>query len=149
MTAEISNDARVYRTEVYRGTQVTTYWVRWKVGGKLWLDRRSVVNPRQARALLAAVQAQQPSGPMLVAFSAVMYYAGLRPEEAINLRAEDVVLLTQARQDGQDTSGASCTYAAPRRTLAATGPMTAPPARAASSSTAQKATAASCRPIPS
>ncbi|HUB41719.1 MAG TPA: hypothetical protein VMA72_22975 [Streptosporangiaceae bacterium] len=102
MTAEISNDARVYRTEVYRGTQVTTYWVRWRVGGKLWLDRRSVVNPRQARALLAAVQAQQPSGPMLVAFSAVMYYAGLRPEEAINLRAEDVVLLTQARQDGQD-----------------------------------------------
>jgi integrase len=39
---------------------------------------------------------------MLVAFFAVMYYAGLRPEEAINLRAEDVVLLTQARQDGQD-----------------------------------------------
>jgi len=31
------------------------------------------------------VRAQQPSGPRLVAFFAVMYYAGLRPEEAINL----------------------------------------------------------------
>lgn len=32
--------------------------------------------PRQARALLEAVRAQQPSGPRLVAFFAVMYYAG-------------------------------------------------------------------------
>jgi integrase len=50
------------------------------------------VNPLQARALLEAVRAQQPSGPRLVAFFAVMYYAGLRPEEAINLRTDDVVL---------------------------------------------------------
>lgn len=64
--------------------------------------RRSVVNPRQARALLEAVRAQQPCGPVLVAFFAVMYYAGLRPEEAVNLREEDVVLPTQARQDAQD-----------------------------------------------
>jgi integrase len=63
------------------------------------VDRRSVVNPLQARALLEAVRAQQPSGPRLVAFFAVMYYAGLRPEEAINLRAADVVLPPQARSD--------------------------------------------------
>lgn len=44
------------------------------------------MNPRQARTLLAAVRAQQPSGPMIVAFFAVMHYAVLRPEEAINLR---------------------------------------------------------------
>ena len=56
------------------------------------VDRRSVVNPRQARALLEAVRAQQPSGPRLVAFFAVMYYAGLRPEEAINLSAGQVIL---------------------------------------------------------
>jgi integrase len=66
------------------------------------VDRRSVVNPRQARALLEAVRAQQPSGARLVAFFAVMYYAGLRPEEAINLHADDLVLAGQARQDGQD-----------------------------------------------
>jgi hypothetical protein len=50
------------------------------------------VNPRQARALLEAVRAQQPSGPRLVAFFAVMYYAGLRPEEAVNLAADNVIL---------------------------------------------------------
>ena len=56
------------------------------------VDRRSVVNPRQARALLEAVRAQQPSGPRLVTFFAVMYYAGLRPEEAINLGEDNVIL---------------------------------------------------------
>jgi hypothetical protein len=38
MRAETSYDARVYRTEVYKGTEVTTYRVRWKVGGKLWRE---------------------------------------------------------------------------------------------------------------
>jgi integrase len=57
------------------------------------VDRRSVVNPHQARALLDAVRAQQPSGPRLVAFFAVMYYAGLRPEEAISLGTDNVLLL--------------------------------------------------------
>jgi integrase len=66
------------------------------------VDRRSVVNPRQARALLAAVREQQPSGPTLVAFFAVMYYAGLRPEEAIGLRAENVVLPAQAQDEQGD-----------------------------------------------
>ncbi len=52
--------------------------------------------------LFEAVRAQQPSGPRLVAFFAVMYYAGLRPEEAINLRAEDVALPDQGRsEDGE------------------------------------------------
>jgi integrase len=59
------------------------------------VDRRSVVNPRQARALLEAVRSQQPSGPRLVAFFAVMYYAGLRPEEAINLARDNVILPPQ------------------------------------------------------
>jgi hypothetical protein len=31
-------DVRVYRTEVYKGTEVTTYKVRWKVGGRLWKE---------------------------------------------------------------------------------------------------------------
>jgi len=63
------------------------------------VDRRSVVNPRQARALLEAVRAQQPSGPRLVTFFAVMYYAGLRPEEAINLSRDNVILPPHGRGD--------------------------------------------------
>src|SRR6516165_5178838 len=65
-------------------------WTAPKVSSQV--DRRSVVNPRQARALLEAVGAQQPSGPRLVAFFAVMYYAGLRPEEAVNLARDNVIL---------------------------------------------------------
>jgi len=75
-------------------------WTAPKVSSQV--DRRSVVNTRQARALLEAVRAQQPSGARLVAFFAVMYYARLRPEEAINLHADDLVLAAQARQDAQD-----------------------------------------------
>ncbi|WP_182875632.1 tyrosine-type recombinase/integrase [Microbispora sp. H10670] len=56
------------------------------------VDRRIVVNPGQARALLEAVRAQKPSGPRLVAFFAVMYYAGLRPEEAVNLFKRNLLI---------------------------------------------------------
>ncbi len=72
-------------------------WTVPKVSGQV--DRRSVVNPRQARALLEAVRAQNPSGPRLVAFFAVMYYAGLRPEEAINLAADNVILPPQTQDE--------------------------------------------------
>jgi integrase len=65
-------------------------WTMPKVSSQV--DRRSVVNPRQARALLEAVRAQQPGGPRLVAFFAVMYYAGLRAEEAINIRRDNVIM---------------------------------------------------------
>jgi integrase len=67
--------------------------VKWK-GQKTTqeVDRRSVVNPAQARRLLAAVHAQMPSGPRLVAFFAVIYYAGLRPEEAVNLHKDNITL---------------------------------------------------------
>jgi integrase len=66
------------------------------------VDRRSVVNPRQARALLDAVRAQHPSGPRLVAFFAVMYYAGLRPEEAINLASDNVIVPPPGKSDDDD-----------------------------------------------
>ncbi|WP_329240145.1 tyrosine-type recombinase/integrase [Actinoallomurus sp. NBC_01490] len=67
------------------------------------VDRRSVINPRQARALLSAVGAQQPSGPRLVAFFAVMYYSALRPEEAISLTRSDVALPDLVwDEDGQE-----------------------------------------------
>jgi len=75
-------------------------WAAPKVSSQV--DRRSVVNPRQARALLDAVRAQQPSGPRLVAFFAAMYYAGLRPEEAINLAADNVIAPPAGQSDDDD-----------------------------------------------
>ncbi|MFY1688042.1 tyrosine-type recombinase/integrase [Plantactinospora sp. WMMB782] len=50
------------------------------------VDRKAVVNPAQARALLAAVANRTPE---LVAFFGCMYYAALRPEEVLNLREDE------------------------------------------------------------
>lgn len=58
--------------------------IKWKaprVAGAV--DRRVVVNHRQARALLAAVSTVEPR---LVGFFACMYYAALRPGEVLALR---------------------------------------------------------------
>jgi integrase len=55
------------------------------------VDPRVVVNRRQAEALLTAVSYQGRIGPRLIAFFACLYYAGLRPAEAVELR-EDVNL---------------------------------------------------------
>ena len=57
------------------------------------------MNPGQARTLLDAIRAQQPSGPRLVAFFGLMYYAGLRPEEAISLSTDCVSLPPPAQED--------------------------------------------------
>jgi integrase len=72
-------------------------WTAPKVSGQV--DRRCVVNPGQARALLDAVRAQQPSGPRLVAFFGLMYYAGLRPEEAVSLSTDCVSLPPPTHED--------------------------------------------------
>lgn len=53
------------------------------------IDRRRVVNPTQARALLTAVR---ESDPELVGFFATIYYAGPRPAEVLNLRRRDCTL---------------------------------------------------------
>ena len=50
------------------------------------VDRQVVTNPRQARTLLAAVRAKAPE---LEAFFGSMYYAALRPEEALHLREDE------------------------------------------------------------
>ena len=64
--------------------------VRWKAPIPTdVVDRRVVVNPVQARALLEAVWEQDPA---LAAFFACLYYAGLRPAEARNLRVDDCTL---------------------------------------------------------
>jgi integrase len=69
------------------------------------VDRRVVVNPAQARALLSAVR---ETSPPVEGFFACLYYAGLRPAEARNLRLSDCklpdsgwgrLLLTGSHQD--------------------------------------------------
>src|SRR5215470_3838584 len=56
------------------------------------IDRRRVANPVQARTLLWAVAQVQRSGPRLAACFACMYFAALRPEEAVELRAANLTL---------------------------------------------------------
>lgn len=56
------------------------------------VDRRSVVNPVQARTLLNAVRDVKRSGRRLHACFACSYYAALRPEEAVNLRKHNIKL---------------------------------------------------------
>jgi integrase len=56
------------------------------------IDRRRVPNPVQARTLLAAVRDQARSGPRLVAFFACLYFAGLRPEEAVALTRANLAI---------------------------------------------------------
>ncbi|WP_436788598.1 tyrosine-type recombinase/integrase, partial [Yinghuangia sp. YIM S10712] len=56
------------------------------------LDRRRVANPRQVEELLTAVSYvggyKRARGRRLVAFFACLYYATMRPAEAVNLKAD-------------------------------------------------------------
>ena len=56
------------------------------------VDRRSVANPVQARRLLKSVRGQSPRGEHMEAFFGCLYYAALRPAEAVALREADCVL---------------------------------------------------------
>jgi integrase len=56
------------------------------------VDRRVVVSPAQARTLLAAVRALSERGQHLEAFFGCLYYAALRPSEAVMLRQADLYL---------------------------------------------------------
>jgi len=56
------------------------------------VDRRSVANPVQARRLLKSVRGQGPRGEHMEAFFGCLYYAALRPAEAVALREADCVL---------------------------------------------------------
>ncbi|KAB1984647.1 tyrosine-type recombinase/integrase [Streptomyces triticiradicis] len=63
------------------------------IGSNVVVDRRVLVNAVQARQLLTAVSYvgswDRCRGRRLVAFYAVLYYAGLRPAEAVGLRLSD------------------------------------------------------------
>lgn len=56
------------------------------------VDRRVVANPEQVRTLFAAVGQQGDSGRHLVAFFGCLYYAAMRPSEALMLREADCTL---------------------------------------------------------
>jgi integrase len=56
------------------------------------VDRRVVVSPAQARKLLAAVAGLSDRGAHLEAFYGCLYYAALRPSEAVMLRELDLYL---------------------------------------------------------
>lgn len=60
------------------------------------VDRRVVVNPRQARELLTAIMYvggyDRASGRRLRAFFGCLYYAAMRPGEALGLRRSDCTL---------------------------------------------------------
>jgi integrase len=56
------------------------------------VDRRVVVSPAQAGTLLAAVGRLGQRGAHLETFFAVLYYAALRPSEAVMLREADLHL---------------------------------------------------------
>jgi hypothetical protein len=68
-------------------------WIVSRTAGEV--DRRSVVNPSQARALLQVVHEQQPSGPRLVALYGAMLYCGLRLEEAVEIFEHNLKLPAQ------------------------------------------------------
>lgn len=57
------------------------------------IDRRRVANPMQARTLFAAVREQGRTGPRMVAFYETLYYAGLRPEEAVGIKVPQNLFL--------------------------------------------------------
>lgn len=60
-----SYDVRVYKTDIYKGAEVTTYWVRWKVAGKRW--KESFRNAAQADSFRSSLLAAAREGQ---AFSA-------------------------------------------------------------------------------
>ena len=59
------------------------------------IDRRRVPNPIQARTLLNAVGNQRRSGHRLKAFFGCLYFAAMRPEEAVALSKPNLSLPTQ------------------------------------------------------
>ena len=56
------------------------------------VNKRRVANPVQVRSLLRAVEEQARSGPRLVAFFGCLYFARMRPDEAVSLRLRHLEL---------------------------------------------------------
>ncbi|MFD3353252.1 tyrosine-type recombinase/integrase [Streptomyces fradiae] len=63
------------------------------------VDKRSLMNPEQATAILDWIRHRPRGGRRLHAFFATLYYCGLRPEEAVAMRVEDVTLPDPGAED--------------------------------------------------
>lgn len=77
------------------------------------VDKRVCANIEQGRRLLEAVETIQWSGPRLKAFYAVIFYAGLRPEEAADLRRTNITLPVNGRGCGEMYLEGATTYTSP------------------------------------
>ncbi|WP_223166245.1 hypothetical protein [Nonomuraea sp. SYSU D8015] len=105
------------------------------------VDRRVVVNPRQARELLIAVTyVGRTRGPRMAAMFACMYYAALRPAEAQGLREQDCYL--------PETGGGFSPSGRPARRAAASSPTPDRFSRSAASNSARTTKTARCRSRP-
>lgn len=107
------------------------------------VDRRVVVNQRQALELLIALtyvgqRGKAKRGERLVAFFACLYFAALRPGEALGLREQDC--------DLPETGWGRWQRAAHRR--ASGGPTAARSTTIAGSSTGPRTSCAACRSRP-
>jgi len=90
---KILNAAVEYATERKLLSSNPIPALRWKPPKpSLVVDPRTVPNPMQARTLLEAVATQPRSGPRLVAFFGCLYYAAMRPEEAVGLTKANLAL---------------------------------------------------------
>ncbi|MFJ3244276.1 tyrosine-type recombinase/integrase [Streptomyces sp. NPDC086782] len=63
------------------------------------VDKRSLMGPDQAAALLDWIRRRPRGGKRLHAFFATLYYCGPRPEEAVAIRVKDVTLPVPGAED--------------------------------------------------
>lgn len=103
------------------------------------IDRRRVANPMQVHALLGAVSRQGKPGPRMVAFYSCLYYAGLRPEEAVGIEVP-----RNLRVPLMMTSGASSFWRGRSRMRERRGPTPARTATCVSSSSGPLVRYAGC-----
>ena len=89
----VLNNAMGYACEIGLLTDNPLHYVKWtRPRTKTAVDPRVVINTDQAHRFLAAVESHSPRGRRLKAFFGCMYYAGLRPEEATELRRSNLSL---------------------------------------------------------
>jgi hypothetical protein len=89
--------------------------VQWRVPtATAAVSPQAVASPAQVRAILAQIAALRPD---LTAFFGCLYYAALRPEEAVALRRGDLILPARGSGRGTIILGTTC----PRTATAWTG----------------------------
>jgi hypothetical protein len=88
MADDISYDARVYKTGVYKGSRVTTYKVRWKVGRRLWKEAFRTAAQARQRPQRAVNRGPEGRGVQPDDRPAVGVGAGHRRDIVVRVRLE-------------------------------------------------------------